>query len=209
MRTFIITAIVSVAAATLGGCLGFNEPGMETSNAAAPTPAPQTGDSEYLSKAAVQNDKNSQNAVESAMVWSEKYSEAVNRLTALQDECAKLKDQMQKQELELVELRAQMKQQERELSDANTELIAARQDITKWKKDVLGFREEMRKAQQLELESIAKILKLLGAEAPEVATSAPAEKPAEPAAEKPAEPAAPAEKPAAPSKEESGATAQG
>ncbi len=209
MRTLTIITVMLITAAILGGCLGFNTPGMETSRNTAPASEPQqAGESEYLSKAAVQGDKNAGSAVESALVWSEKYSEAVDRLTAMQNECAKLKDQVQKQELELVELRAQMKQQERELSDANSELIAARQDITKWKKDVLGFREEMRKAQQLELESIARILKLLGAEAPEISTSAPAEQPAKPVVEKSAKPAA-AEQPVESEKEESSATSQG
>jgi uncharacterized protein YeaO (DUF488 family) len=53
---------------------------------------------------------------------------------------------------------------EKELAEANEFLQQMHVELNKWKSDVLGFREEMRQAQQAQLEALAKILRVLGAE---------------------------------------------
>ena len=54
-----------------------------------------------------------------------------------------------------------------ELAEANKLLVEVRQEVQKWKTNVLGFRDEIRKANQVQLEALAKVLTLVGAGGPE------------------------------------------
>jgi len=103
-------------------------------------------------------------AVEDALAWSKKYEELLAKnetITesnhALLTENSNLKQKLEKLQTELDSTRA-------ELEDANRFLQELHQELTRWKMDVLGFREEMRSAQAAQLQALAKILQILGAE---------------------------------------------
>ena len=55
-----------------------------------------------------------------------------------------------------------MQQTQKELTEANDLLIKMRIELNTWKMDVLSFRDEMRQAEEAELEALLKILRLLG-----------------------------------------------
>jgi hypothetical protein len=48
------------------------------------------------------------------------------------------------------------------LSEANGLLIEMRVELNNWKSDILGFRDEMRNAETAQLETLLRILKVLG-----------------------------------------------
>ena len=50
------------------------------------------------------------------------------------------------------------------MTEANEFLGQMHLELNKWKTDVLGFRQEMRHAQQVQIEALGKILRVLGAE---------------------------------------------
>ena len=103
-------------------------------------------------------------AVESAIELSKKYA-------ALSEEMAQLRQEKQeivtengqlKQRLLLVE--PELVQAKKELKEANDLLIEMRIELNNWKTDVLGFRDEMRAAEKVQLETLVKILTVLGGE---------------------------------------------
>jgi outer membrane murein-binding lipoprotein Lpp len=103
--------------------------------------------------------------MESAIELSKKYA-------ALSEEAGKLK--VEKQDLisenrqltqQVAALQAEAEQAKKELAEANDLLIEMRIELNNWKTDVLGFRDEMRQADKAQLETLLKILKVLGGEA--------------------------------------------
>jgi len=107
---------------------------------------------------------NSPTAVDSAIELSKKYA-------ALSDENAKLKMDKQNVINENSRLREQiaatgpeLDQAKKELAQANDLLVEMRIELNNWKTDVLGFRDEMRQADKAQLETLVKILELLGGE---------------------------------------------
>jgi seryl-tRNA synthetase len=107
-----------------------------------------------------------QTAVESALIWSEKYSDAVEKLVRLQQENRELGDATRQQIEQNAQMQQELAQCQKELSEANDMLIEMSAELEKWKTDVLGFREEMRKAQKAQLLALHRVLKLLGSEVP-------------------------------------------
>jgi septal ring factor EnvC (AmiA/AmiB activator) len=77
----------------------------------------------------------------------------------------------------------------RELTDANNMLVELRKELDRWRANVLGFRQEMREAQQTQLEALAKIMKMLGGEMALPPSSGPAAGAAQPRSNAAAEPA--------------------
>jgi septal ring factor EnvC (AmiA/AmiB activator) len=61
-----------------------------------------------------------------------------------------------------VSLDAQLQQTQKELAEANSLLIDMRVELNNWKTDILGFRNEMRNAETAQLETLLRILKVLG-----------------------------------------------
>lgn len=103
-------------------------------------------------------------AVESAIELSKKYA-------TLSDEVGQLKLEKQtftnenaqlKERAELLQL--ELNQAKKELTEANDLLIEMRIELNNWKADVIGFRDEMRQADKAQLETLIKILKVLGGE---------------------------------------------
>ena len=131
--------------------------------AAAPLPGPAIGDGGI-----------SENAVDSALIWSEKYSQAMERLMRLQQQNREL-EQRNKQLLEqLTKAESELRQTQQELTDANELLLEMRKELKLWKENVLGFRDEIRTAQHAQIKALEKVIRLLGGEVVETPTTQPA-----------------------------------
>lgn len=113
----------------------------------------------------------SSGAVESAIMWSQKYEELLAKNQDLTDKNRQFfldnSDLRQKTE----KLQAELDKTKAELQDANEFMQEMHGELAKWKADVLGFREEMRSAQTAQLQAMSKILTLLGAESTTVAAN--------------------------------------
>ena len=164
MRTTVTAACLLGVAALSVGCAKFNNggPALED-HAAAPDPPPQAA---YLSAASVEvaDEQGGGTAVENALVWSEKYADAVEKLVLMQQENRFLSEDNSKQAEQVAKLQAELRQCQKELGEANAMLIDMRTELKNWKADVLGFRQEMREAQQAQLIALRSVLKLLGGE---------------------------------------------
>jgi septal ring factor EnvC (AmiA/AmiB activator) len=166
---------VMMLAATAAGC--WERPAaLAPAPQAAPTTQPR---SEYLARTAVKPEPvlESPTAVDSALAWSERYSQAIEKLARLQQENADLQEKNRSIASQAVKHQAELAQAQKELNDANAMLVDIRGELEKWKASVLGFRQEMRSAQQAQLEALTKVLRVLGAEVQP--TTRPAEKAAE------------------------------
>lgn len=137
---------------------------------------------EYLSRGAVAQDTPSDKApaVESALLWSEKYARAVEELSQEQQRGRKFADENRALQQQIEAAKADLVKATAELEAANALLIEVRQENNRWKADVLGYRDEMRRAHLTELEALGKVLRLLGGEPsqPEGVSVAPAAAPA-------------------------------
>jgi len=103
-------------------------------------------------------------AVESAIALSDKYAKLSEEATALRQSKQTLETENQKLTTDLKNCRAQSEQTQKELAQANDLLVQTRLELNNWKNDVLGFRGEMRDAEKAQLETLYKILKLMGGE---------------------------------------------
>ena len=103
-------------------------------------------------------------AVESAIALSDKYAKLSEEAAALRQNKQTLEAENQKFETDLKICRSQLEQTQKELTQANDLLLQTRLELNNWKNDVLGFRGEMRDAQKAQLETLYKILKLMGGE---------------------------------------------
>ena len=113
----------------------------------------------------VQTEPQGPTAVESAIALSDKYAKLSEEAAALRQSKQTLETENQKLETDLKICRTQLEQAQKELAQANDLLIQTRLELNNWKNDVLGFRGEMRDAQKAQLETLYKILKLMGGEA--------------------------------------------
>jgi septal ring factor EnvC (AmiA/AmiB activator) len=103
-------------------------------------------------------------AVESAIALSDKYAKLSEEAAALRQNKQTLEAENQKLETDLKNYKAQLEQTQKELTQANDLLLQTRLELNNWKNDVLGFRGEMRDAEKAQLETLYKILKLMGGE---------------------------------------------
>jgi chromosome segregation ATPase len=102
--------------------------------------------------------------VDTAIDLSKKYA-------ALSEETAKLQSEKQSLLTENSQLKQRIAAMEpettaakKELAEANDLLVEMRIELNNWKEDVLGFRDEMRQADKAQLETLIKILEMLGGE---------------------------------------------
>jgi len=146
---------------------------------------PPADQAAYLKETAVAPDgkADTPTAVESALVWSEKYARAVEEITRRDQENRRLADENRQLGQTIAGLRTELAQAQKELQDANGLLIDVRRANDRWKADVLGYRDEMRGAHLAELDALHKVLRLLGGEVPESAPAASAAAPTATAAQ--------------------------
>ena len=103
-------------------------------------------------------------AVESAIALSDKYAKLSEEAAALRQNKQTLEAENQQLKDDLQNCRTQSEQTQKELTQANDLLLQTRLELNNWKNDVLGFRGEMRDAEKAQLETLFKILKLMGGE---------------------------------------------
>ena len=101
-------------------------------------------------------------AVESAIKLSEKYAVLSEKTAALRQENEGVVARNKQLEAQAVDLDGQLQQTQKELAEANDLLIEMRIELNNWKIDILGFRDEMRNAETAQLETLFRILKVLG-----------------------------------------------
>lgn len=118
-------------------------------------------------------------AIESAIELSNKYAVLSEQAAQLQAQNQNLTEEKNLLLQQMKGLETEANQAKKELGEANDLLIEMRIELNNWKTDVLGFRDEMRQADKAQLETLVKILKVLGGE--EVETNTRSEQPAAPA----------------------------
>ncbi|MBE0534102.1 MAG: hypothetical protein IH624_00430 [Phycisphaerae bacterium] len=110
------------------------------------------------------SDSGTPDAVQSAVMWSDKYDEMARKYKALTEENMTLTKENNDLKKQIFTLDADLKRTRTELDDANAFLQEMHQELKQWKGDVLGFRDEIRLAQGAQLQALTQVLKLLGAE---------------------------------------------
>ncbi len=101
-------------------------------------------------------------AVESAIELSGKYAKLSEEAAALRQQNKGISDQNEQLKTQAASLDSELQQAQKELAQANDLLIEMRIELNNWKTDILGFRNEMREAETAQLETLFKILKVLG-----------------------------------------------
>lgn len=104
-------------------------------------------------------------AVESAMELSAKYAKLLDEMTALKADNERLAGENQLLKDQLAPCRNNLAQAQKELAEANDLLIEMRIELNNWKSNILGFRDEMRDADNAQLDALVKILEVLGGQA--------------------------------------------
>ena len=112
-------------------------------------------------------DDSGQSPIELARSYEE-LSVKTNALRETNSELT-LKNNQLKRQIEM--LKSEMEQTKKDMAEANDFLGQMHLELNKWKSDVLGFRQEIRQAQQAQLEALGKILRVLGAEPVELLAS--------------------------------------
>jgi chromosome segregation ATPase len=111
-----------------------------------------------------------QSAVDSAIELAEKNSELSQEVVGLKQKVYEMTVENQKLKDNLAVLEPELKQTKKELTQANDLLVEMRIELNNWKNNVLGFRDEIRSADKVQLETLRRILEVLGGEI-EVETS--------------------------------------
>ncbi len=162
MRNLTLVVAIAAVAVAAGGCGEFARRGIETVQ---PEPVPPS-QADHLANTAVNyNDgggAGAESTVDRALMWSEKYGEAVDRLSKLQQAYRDLEQENRAVQATIAQAKTELAQSEKELTDANSLLVEMRTELDRWKRSVLGYREEMRQAQQAQLEALGKVIMLLG-----------------------------------------------
>ena len=159
-KKIILFLIVSVLIFLLAGCTVLQEP-VEVVHKPDSTEGQQ---SSTLSKRFQESTSKGPTAVESAIELSEKYARLSEEMAVLWQKNQELIAENRRLEDRLIPCEAQLKQTQKELAEANDLLIEMRIELNNWKTDILGFRDEMRDADKAQLETLLKILKILGGE---------------------------------------------
>ena len=103
-------------------------------------------------------------AVESAMMWAQKYEKLMEKNQHLSEKNRELFLENSDVQLRFKKLQDELDATKKELDGANAFMQEMHAELNKWKADVLGFRDEMRLAQSTQLRALGKILNILGAE---------------------------------------------
>jgi len=107
-------------------------------------------------------DSDGNSVVESAMKLSGEFAKLSGDAAELRRQNEELIAKNRQLNEQVVSLEAQLQQAQKELAEANSLLIDMRVELNNWKADILGFRDEMRDAETAQLETLLRILKVLG-----------------------------------------------
>lgn len=120
--------------------------------------------SEQMQKRFETTGSRSVDPVQSVLVWSERYEELSVKNNLLREKNSEIREENIALKKQIDSLKRELKQSKKELAEANDFLQKMHLELNEWKGNVLGFRDEMRKADKVQLEALAKILHILGAE---------------------------------------------
>lgn len=104
--------------------------------------------------------------VESAMRLSGEYARLTQEAAELRRQNEDFIAKNRQLNDQTLSLDAQLKQAQKELAEANSLLIEMRVELNDWKADIIGFRNEMRNAETAQLETLLRILNVLGGQVP-------------------------------------------
>jgi chromosome segregation ATPase len=117
-----------------------------------------------MSKRFQQSPPQDPTVVESAMEISQKYAKLSEEAAQLRDDNRRLAAANSLLEEKLTSSESRLKRAQKELTEANDLLLQMRVELNNWKSSILGFRDEMRQAEKVQLETLIKILEVLGGE---------------------------------------------
>jgi DNA repair exonuclease SbcCD ATPase subunit len=157
-RKIIILLILFVPIFLLSGCSSTQRPEELAVNSA----VVDEQQNDAIAKRFQQPDQEGSSVVKSAMKLSSDYSRLSQEAALLRQQNEDLIAKNRQLSDREVSLNTQLKQTQKELAEANSLLIEMRVELNNWKADILGFREEMRSAETAQLETLLRILKVLG-----------------------------------------------
>ena len=111
-----------------------------------------------------QSDQKAPTAVESAIELSQKYAKVSEEVSVLRQENDRLTTENHHLKQQLAQVQAQFENTKQHLAKANEMLVEMRIELNNWKLDILGFRDEIRYAEQAQMETLSKIVEFLGGE---------------------------------------------
>lgn len=167
MKRFKLVFIGSALSALVGCNSPDNPLALLQRNEMAPAPAPvmeieQTQDD--IQRRFQSGNEEKTDAVQSAVLWAQRYEEMSLKNNELREQNNKLFLENNQLKRDAERLQMSLDSTRKELQEANEFLQQMHMELNQWKSDVLGYRDEMRQAQKAQLEALAKILRLLGAE---------------------------------------------
>ena len=161
MNKKIILIGIGIAMLMLNGCMeGVSQPFDQTLK----TPPVEQKPAQSSANRFQGTNPEGSTAAESAIELSKKYAAIVEEAGKLKLENQNLQAENTQLAQTVTALQTELNQAKKELSQANDMLIDMRVELNNWKADVIGFREEIRKADKVQLETLIKILKVLGGE---------------------------------------------
>jgi len=166
-QKIMISLTSSVLIACLSGCTVTKEPGklsVEPISLQQPQQKVKQLPSGSVAKRFQESTTQGPTVVESAIELSEKYAKLSEETAALRQEKQDLTAKNQRLKDQLGAIEAQLQQTQKELTEANDLMIEMRIELNNWKTDILGFRDEMRDADTAQLETLLRILTILGGE---------------------------------------------
>ena len=157
MKYIVLSALLLLPAAI--GC----EP--MTPAATPPPKVEQPSQAVYLPASTVKPEAQpSASAVDTAMMWADKYAKAMEDLADAQERARTAERGQEDAEKQVRQLQRELEQVQKELDDANKMMLVLKGDLEQWKRDVLGFRKDIMEAQTAQLDALRQIMKVLGGE---------------------------------------------
>jgi predicted nuclease with TOPRIM domain len=166
-QKIMISLISSLLISLSPGCTLTKEPGkvaIEPTSLQQPRPNVKRPSSGSVARRFEESKKQGPTVVESAIELSEKYARLSEETAALRQEKQDLITKNRRLNDQVIALEDQLQQTQKELTEANDLMIEMRIELNNWKSDILGFREEMRDADTAQLETLLRILTILGGE---------------------------------------------
>ncbi|MFA5552972.1 MAG: hypothetical protein WCZ89_06405 [Phycisphaerae bacterium] len=163
-----VTTITFAVSIIIGGCTSSENPAKMFS----PPDVDRAPQQVVVSENRFVEQRSSTTALESAVQLSEKYAILSAEASELRQQNNNLQETNKRLNNELAQVKNQLIQAKKELSEANHLLLETRVEMNNWKTDILGFRDEMRQAEIAQLQTLKKILEVLGGEMPEKLASA-------------------------------------
>lgn len=166
-KNFVFLILLAMSSGSISFLTGCTMPRGPIEVSLPPTPAQTQQSSAAVGNRFQESAPHSPTAVESAIELSKKYAKLSEEAMLLRQKHQESFAENHRLRDQLTSLEAQLQQAEKELTEANELLIDMRVELNNWKANVLGFREEMRDAEKAQLQTLLKILKVLGGESKE------------------------------------------